>query len=47
MLYRKSFWEEYESLVKHYGLQWVKEETVETVEEDLSPIPVPLDESRG
>ena len=44
---RKSFWEEYESLVKHYGLQWVKEETVETVEDGLLPVPVPLDESRG
>jgi putative transposase len=44
---RKSFWEEYESLVKHYGLKWVKEETVETVGDGLSPIPVPLDESRG
>ncbi|HVN79194.1 MAG TPA: IS200/IS605 family transposase [Terriglobia bacterium] len=44
---RKSFWEEYESLVKHYGLKWVKEETVETVEDGLSPIPLPLDESRG
>ena len=44
---RKSFWEEYESLVKHYGLKWVKEETVETVEDGLLPIAVPLDESRG
>ena len=29
---KKSFLEEYGSLVKRYGLQWVEEETVETVE---------------
>ena len=44
---RKSFREEYESLVKRYGLRWVDEETVETVEGDLSSSPTPLDESRG
>jgi REP-associated tyrosine transposase len=42
----KSFWEEYGSLVKRYGLRWVEEETVETVVEPLSPVQ-PLDESRG
>jgi hypothetical protein len=41
------FWEEYRSLVKHYGLERVEEETVETVGGDSSPVPVPLDESRG
>jgi REP-associated tyrosine transposase len=42
---RKSFWEEYESLVKRYRLRWV-EETVETVMAEVSQSD-PLDESRG
>ena len=44
---RKSFWDEYKSLVTHCGLRWVEEETVETVEDDLSLTPAPLDKSRG
>ena len=43
---RKSFLEEYESLVNRDGLQRVEEETVKTVSDTLSSLK-PLDASRG
>ena len=38
---KKSFLEEYESLVKRYGLQWIEEETVKTVSGTLSKVQTP------
>ena len=40
-LNRERFLEEYEDLVKRYGLQWVEEETVETVSDTLSKAQTP------
>jgi REP element-mobilizing transposase RayT len=38
---KRTFLEEYEDLVKRYGLQWVQEETVETVTDIMSKAQTP------
>ncbi len=38
---KKTFLEEYEDLVKRYGLRWVEEETVETVSDAVSQAQTP------
>jgi len=43
---KRTCMEEYEDLVKRYGLKWVEEETVETVSDTVSKAK-PLDESGG